>query len=215
MDITFTVEDCLSEDSLLRPLMSGLWGEITMKYDSNSFYYSVNHPIDFFIFVDKIKDELIFSAGMELISITSFDDSTKYSDKTNTKIEICSVLFKECLLKIENIYKTHVIVNHEVRKYPIYQLLENSYTSRLLNRPYNTPSWKGFVLDPHRQIRDLYDGYLSIEQDGVEIYEIYRGTVWDSWKIICKLMEDMKAGTADPALYVLPIERMKSARKTE
>jgi hypothetical protein len=210
MDITFTVEDCLSEDSLLRPLMSGLWGEITMKYDSNSFYYSVNHPIDFFIFVDKIKDELIFSAGMELISITSFDDSTKYSDKTNTKIEICSVLFKECLLKIENIYRIHGIVNHEVRKYPIYQLLENSCTAKLLNYPYNIASWKGFTLN-YRS-----DGYMYITQDGVKIYEFYIDTMSSFSGLIRRLMEDMETETADVIFYTgLSIERMKSARKTE
>jgi hypothetical protein len=212
-DITFTVEDCLPEDSLLRPLMRGLWGEITMKFDQDREEYYSDHPTDFQTYPDVFDYDSIVSSSLELMFIPSYNDNI---DLTASKTEACSTMFKGCLLRLEKIYKNNNILDDEVRNYPIYQLLESYYISTCLNFSHNPCSWRGFTLDPDSSIGYEHGGYISITRGEIKIYEIYVLSILDALKKIRVLMEDMKAGTADPILYSeSPIERMKSARKTE
>jgi hypothetical protein len=205
-DITFTIEDEF-EDSLLKPLMKGLCGEITLRFDpENIKYYSVNHPIDFKVYLSNINGVIYTDSSMDLMFIIcGFTD--EFSNSSNN-FTICTTVFKKCLLEIEKAYRTS-ISDHEVRKYPIYQILENYFTSGnsddwFCDNEMKKP-WKGFILD----FENIYHKKVIIKRDEEILFTI------SEIDGIATLMDEMKAGTADPILYELPIERMKSARKTE
>ncbi len=200
-DITFTVEDILPEDSLLRPLMHGLWGDVTMKF-SNSYYHLENYPINFTILVINDGRKITMQATMRVIFIRSeYREISISSNPDYNKIGL--MLFNKCLLETEDKYQYVGPTHHEVRKYPIYQMLENSSIAKLLNYSHISCSWKGFILN----VGNLSVG-VSIAVDGKRIY-------YAIIKDITILMDEMKAGTADPILYSGFSIGTKSARKTE
>jgi hypothetical protein len=202
-DITFTIKDDLPEDSLMRILMKGLWSEITMKYDpDHNQYTSINSPVYLEITLHK-KDDSVRFVFMELLLVSS------WRNKNHCRFtpEVCPLIFKVCLIQLNDIYRSYGVVEHEVRKYPIYQLLESYYISILMHIRYIYHPWRGFILNLDNA------GYISIKRGDVKIYEIHIDSPRNISKIIHELMEDMKAGTANPALYELPIERIKSAKK--
>jgi hypothetical protein len=212
-DITFTIRDTLFDNSLIRPLMRGLWGEMTLRFDPEDHqYHSVNHSINFVIKITYYYNSIIAKSFLEMM-FSEYKSKYECNGSLFTNSELCMMLFERCLLKMERDYRYSKILDHEVRKYPIYQLLENRFAltgyddHRYYVEEANKP-WKGFVLldtedtDP--------SGEITIEKDGEILLVI---NVVD--KNIPILMDEIKAGTADPILYELPIERMKSARKTE
>jgi hypothetical protein len=199
-DITLMIKDDLPEDSLMKILMKGLW-EITMNYDpDHNSYSSINSPVYFQIELEK--DDSVRFIVMELIFVSSW-----FIENYRITPEVCPLIFRECLMKLNDIYKECGVVEHEVRKYPIYQILESYYISISVYGGKISYLWRGFKLN-----LDNIE-CISIERDDVKIYEIHIDSPCNISKIIHELMEDMKAGTANPALYELPIERIKSAKK--
>ncbi len=211
MDIAFTVEDILPEDSLLRPLMYGLYGDVTMKNMKHGCYHLHNHLVEFTIITIRCNEGVEVGATMKIL----FTETT-YGEIVRIPIDynrITPILFNKCLLEIEEVYRKNGIKNNEVRKYPVHQILESYYifisTVRYHEYIIRDFTWRGLLVNSH--------GDLTIRIDDEIIGPITSTRdIVNNLPLVPKLlMNEMKKGIASERFYVLAIERIKSARKTE
>jgi hypothetical protein len=202
-DIILEIKDKLPTNSLIRPLMHGLWS-ITLKKYTGKNYCSVDHSILFELNMEDEGRYNFVTASMTFMFTfvmvkESFLITSEISD-----YKIASRLFTKCLLEVEDEYREASIVHNDIRKYPIYQLFENALVHDPDMGSEDTEnSWKGFTLNISDYISHRHN--IEVKYNGELIY-YFRYNI----EII---MAEMVAGTANEILYSgLPIERIKSAK---
>lgn len=215
-NVTFTIKDKLPANSLVRPLLEGLSDEITMKYDETEKCYLSEHSIYFKVSIEVKDRRLEVITEMSFIFLEALSSEHFYISSEISHSRIFARLFTKCLLKIEDRYCKKRITHNDVRRYPIYQLLENYMVNCYgeLDRDNQKCQWKGFTF----YIDYIYyDGYyadygeFTIKYGDEKLY--YFENL--SFNELLNILEEMRSGTAPSVFYTeLPIKRIKSA-KTE
>lgn len=202
-DITFTIKDKLPSNSLIRPLIEELFGETTIKYDETEECYLLEYIVRLELYITISNEIIEVDYKMKFMFLKAKGCDSFYVSSEIPIHKICAKIFTKCLLKIENDYHMKGITHDKVRKYPIYQLIENYiiYGSTISN--YYESTWKGFTLAAcdgwnTTNIKIKFNDKTIFCKNGVPLRDI---------------LEKMKSEIAPSVFYTeSSIRRIKSAK---